>query len=133
MRKSAVAICLFALASVLVEAQLPSRPLFHFDAALQPAARAAASLPTIGNAQPVDLLLDQSPEKRLAAQHVPERRPVFVSDGATAYLKFDGKDDFLALQNGFPPANELTVFHSGRTEGKPRIFFGDVRDRRVRP
>src|SRR5262245_56200617 len=101
MRKSALAIFLSSFVTVVTtvtEAQLPAEPLVHYDAAQQGQARSAGNLATIGSGQALDFLLDGSKGKHRATQPVPERRPIYVSDGASAYLKFDGKDDFLALQ-----------------------------------
>src|SRR5688500_15488166 len=98
MKSSALILLLLLTANLSARASVPEGAILHLDAVNQAALRAAGGLPTIGNGQPVDLLLDSSKEKRLATQAVPDRRPTFVSDGTNAYLKFDGKDDFIALQ-----------------------------------
>src|SRR5438046_494083 len=71
--------------------------LLWLDASAQTAARQAASLPPIRSLQPVDILLDGSGHARQALQPAPDRRPMFVSAGTAALLKFDGKDDFLSI------------------------------------
>jgi len=80
------------------------------DASAQREARQASSLPAIGNQQPVDLLLDTSGHVRWAAQPVADRRPVLISDGEAAYLKFDGKDDFIAVHGARQLAPAVTLF-----------------------
>src|SRR5678815_2629739 len=80
------------------------------DAAAQPAVRRSASLPPIGNRQPVDILVDSLNDARQAVQPVAERRPMFLTDGEVAYLQFDGKDDFLAISGARQLAPAITVF-----------------------
>jgi putative heme-binding domain-containing protein len=98
--------------AVAQPAQLPVRDglILWLDAAAQPAARTNASLPPLTHSQPIDFLLDASGSGRHVAQTTPERRPVFISHGATAYLKFDGQDDFLAVHGPRESTPELTVF-----------------------
>jgi len=124
MRKSALAILLCTVATFVTEAQLPAGFVLHFEPAKQTGARSEANLPAIGNGQPVDLLLDGSTGKRLATQPIPDRRPIFVFDGASAYLKFDGKDDFLALQGVVPGEKELTLFVLAAPKENPGFFSG---------
>ena len=80
------------------------------DASTQAAARKAASLPPIGNLQPVDFLLDNSSNAPNATQIVAEKRAILISDGETACLKFDGKDDFLSVTGPRRSTPALTVF-----------------------
>jgi putative heme-binding domain-containing protein len=84
--------------------------MLWFEATAQPAARQSASLPPIHHLEPVDLLLDTSTNGRIALQPVAERRPIFTSDGDVAYLKFDGKDDFLSFSGPRQSALVITVF-----------------------
>ncbi len=108
----AIVLFLLIARAIVFAAELPVRNgvILHFDAAAQPSALQSMGLPTLRNLQPVDLLLDQSTNARMATQSVSERRPVFISDGASAYLKFDGKDDFLALDARRGSSAELTIF-----------------------
>ncbi|MGI8603565.1 MAG: ThuA domain-containing protein [Verrucomicrobiales bacterium] len=80
------------------------------DASAQGGARQAGSLPPLHNQQAADIFLDSSGTGRQAVQPVADRRPVFVSDGAAAYLKFDGKDDFLAINGARGLAAAVSVF-----------------------
>jgi len=80
------------------------------DASEQRAAGQSASLPGVANLQPVDLLLDISGHRRHVSQLAPDRRPIFHSDGEVAFLKFDGKDDFLSVAGQPETAAALTIF-----------------------
>lgn len=101
-----------AFASVLHAAEPPVRDglVLWLDAAAQGAARQAASLPPIRSQQPVDILLDSSGHTRQAVQPAADRRPLYVTDGEAAFLKFDGKDDFLAITGPRQLAPAVTVF-----------------------
>jgi putative heme-binding domain-containing protein len=98
--------------------------VFHLDAAGQPSARGAAGLPSIGNNQPLDILVDTSSNRLVSFQPIPDRRPLFVTDGPSAYLKFDGKDDFLSFAPGLSPAAELTLFILAAPHENPGFFTG---------
>src|ERR1043166_6897257 len=93
----ALVLAFSALAKSVFSGELPVKDglFFHFDAGAQKEARAGAALPPMGNLQPADIALDSSSNHWVSFQAVAERRPVYVSDGEAAYLKFDGKDDFL--------------------------------------
>src|SRR5688572_19446021 len=86
-------------AATVMAAELPVRDglILQLEASAQAGARQSASLPPLRSFGPVDFLLDGSEGQREVLQLVPERRPIFFSDANAAYLKFDGKDDFLAL------------------------------------
>src|SRR5688572_10766895 len=105
-------IAALALATAAHAAEPPVRDglVLWFDASGQRSARQAAALPPLGNGQPVDILLDQAGRGRQALQHSPERRPKFISDGTTAFLAFDGKDDFLAVSGARQLTPAVTVF-----------------------
>ncbi|HTD65908.1 MAG TPA: ThuA domain-containing protein [Candidatus Limnocylindria bacterium] len=84
--------------------------VLRFDASSQAASRQNASLPSVRHLQPMDLLLDASTNARMATQTSAERRPVFISDGQAAYLKFDGKDDFLTITGPRRSTKAMTLF-----------------------
>jgi len=96
--------------------------MLHLEAAAQPAARQNAKLPAIRNTQPADLLLDSSTNARLALQPIAERRPLFVSDGTSSYLKFDGKDDALVIDARGLASAELTLFVLAAPKENPGYF-----------
>lgn len=108
--------------------ELPIRDglIMHAEAAAQPSARRRADLPPIGNLQPVDFLIADSSNKVLFSQPSPERRPMLVSDGESAYLKFDGKDDFLGYQALGRSARELTILILAAPKANPGFFTGLV-------
>ncbi|HKX63340.1 MAG TPA: hypothetical protein VJS65_15890, partial [Verrucomicrobiae bacterium] len=110
----------FACALILIlttasasAAETPVRDglILRLDAAAQTGLRQRVGLPSLGRLQPVDMMLDSASIRTNAFhQFIPEARPVFVTDGTTAYVKFDGKDDFLSLAGVRPSASELTIF-----------------------
>jgi putative heme-binding domain-containing protein len=119
---------LFAAAVLLVTfsmraGELPVRDglVLWLDASAQPAARAQASLPAIGHLRPLDFLLDHSGTGRVAVQPIPERRPVFISDGKTAYLEFNG-EGFLAVSGPRGSTAELTIFVLAAPKSNPGHF-----------
>lgn len=118
------AIGAIALAAATHAAEPPVRDglVLWLDAGSQRPARQAASLPPLGNAQPVDILLDQSGRGRQALQHSAERRPKFISDGTTAFLAFDGKDDFLAVSGTRQLAPAITIFVLAAPKANPGNF-----------
>ena len=99
-------------ATTVMAAELPVRDglILQLEASAQAGARQSASLPPLRSFGPVDFLLDGSGGQREVMQLVPERRPIFFSDANAAYLKFDGKDDFLALSGPRRSTPALTLF-----------------------
>jgi hypothetical protein len=98
--------------------------VLHLDAATQPAVRQAGALPPVGNRQPVDVWLGTSPAGREATQPVAERRPVFMTDGTAAFVRFDGKDDFLAAAAARRLSPAATVFVVAAPRRNPGMFSG---------
>lgn len=84
--------------------------MLWLDASTQTALRQSASLPPLGNRQAVDVWLNGLNDVAHAVQPVADRRPVLVSGDAAAFLRFDGKDDFLALTPGRQLAPAVTIF-----------------------
>ncbi|MCI0739943.1 MAG: ThuA domain-containing protein [Gemmataceae bacterium] len=70
----------------------------------------------------MDIFLDTSTTRAQAVQLAPERRPIFFADGAAAYVKFDGKDDFLAFGGARQPAAAITVFVLAAPAANPGGF-----------
>src|SRR5262245_52039312 len=105
MKHCACALFLLILAGRAASAEPAVRDglVFWFDASAQVSARQSASLPSIGRLQPVDIFLDSSVSRATSIQLAQERRPIFFTDGPTAYVKFDGKDDFLAFNGARQP------------------------------
>ncbi len=111
MKRSVYFLLLFTSA-VVSAAELPVSDglILRLEASAQAGARKTASLPPLRSFEPVDFLLDGSGSQREVMQLLPERRPAFFSDANTAYLKFDGKDDFLALSGLRRSTPALTLF-----------------------
>ena len=84
-----------------VDAKLPTEKGLElwFDATRQTAARAARKLPPLKDHSLVDALLDGSGQQRDLTQRVAEAQPRFRVSGTNAFVRFDGKDDFLAAAN----------------------------------
>src|SRR5262245_21034056 len=102
-----------ALSTLLARAaELPVKDglLLHLDAAHQRSLRQAAGLPGTGNSSPVDRWLDESGPARFATQPFAASRPVYRADDQEAFVRFDGKDDFLSMSGAKRRARELTVF-----------------------
>src|SRR5688572_7662780 len=113
MRLLQTLITTFALSVTSVRAaQPPVRDgvWLWLDASAQRSARQSAGLPSIGHLQPVDFLVDGSGNQRHARQLAADRRPAFHSDGEVAFLKFDGKDDFLSVAGPPEATAALTIF-----------------------
>ena len=108
----ATLLALAVLCSSAFAAELPVKDglLLHLDAASQPALRKSAELPPLSNGRPLDRWLDSSARALVAAQPLATSRPVFRADEAEAFVRFDGKDDSLALSLGRKRVKELTVF-----------------------
>ncbi len=81
-----------------------------FEATKQTAARQARKLPAMNDNSLVDVLLDGSGQQRDLTQRVADAQPKFKSAGASAFLRFDGKDDFLAAANLRRVLTNCTVF-----------------------
>ncbi|CAN5381826.1 hypothetical protein BH23VER1_BH23VER1_28200 [soil metagenome] len=94
------------------------------DASAQARARQAASFPPLLPAQGLDALLDTSPSSRHFFQPLPERRPRFVTDGTTAFLRFDGDGDFLSATGDRRLAAEVSFFILASPAGNPGFFTG---------
>ncbi len=123
------AIALWAASGICVACSRGAEPVVRdglflwFDVAQQAAARQSASLPAIRHLQPVDFLLDAVSGER-AQQLAHDRRPVFNAEDNAAFVKFDGKDDFLALTGSRRGVRELTVFLLAAPKANAGSFCG---------
>ncbi len=98
--------------------------LLHLDAASQPALRQAAKLPPLANGSPLDRWLASAGSLPVALQPSTTARPAFRTDGAEAFLRFDGKEDFFSLSGTKRRSKELTVFILAAPRGNPGLFSG---------
>ena len=92
--------------------QLPVRDGLElwFDASRQISARDAEQLPPLGAASPVDYLFDGSGNRQHLAQRLADFRPRFLQQAGVAFLRFDGKDDFLARSHLRRGLTNATLF-----------------------
>lgn len=113
------------LPGAIAAADLPSDGLFlQLDAASQVALHRARELPPLGNGRPFDRWLDASPAARQVVQPWAGGRPVFRTDGTEAFVRFDGKDDYLSLSSAKRRAAELTVFVLAAPHSNKGAFSG---------
>jgi putative heme-binding domain-containing protein len=98
--------------------------LLHLDAANQTALRKAAELPPVSNGRPLERWLDASGRALAAAQPLAASRPVFRADDAEAFVRFDGKDDYLAIPSAKRRAKEVTLFVLAAPRSNRGFFIG---------
>lgn len=92
-------------------ATFPEQGLFlSLDAAQQPALRHAAQLPPLGNGRALDRWLSSSGASPAAIQPWQSGRPLFRSDDSEAFVRFDGKDDFLMVSGPRRQTRSITAF-----------------------
>jgi putative heme-binding domain-containing protein len=127
---------LLATATVVSAAELPVKDglLLHLDAASQRTLRQFAGLPGIGNSSPVDRWLDEGwrPSSssrpfngaRFVSQPFATSRPVYRADDQEAFVRFDGKDDFLSFSSPKRRAKELTIFVLAAPRSNKGAFTG---------
>lgn len=122
----ATLLALAVLCSAAFAAELPVKDglLLHLDTANQPALRKAAALPSVGHGRPLERWLDASPRAFVAAQSLSANRPVFRADDVEALVRFDGKDDYLALSVGKRRVNEVTLFVLAAPRSNRGLFVG---------
>ena len=84
--------------------------MLELDAREQTAARTNVGLTQLTGWRPVDRWLDTSGKKHHALQSLAAPRPAFNTVGDEAFLRFDGRDDFLVVSGGDASATNITVF-----------------------
>lgn len=92
------------------------------NASAQGEARDRESLPPISHLEPVDFVLDSSAGGRRLDQIAADNRPVFITNGETAFFRFDGKDDFLPVEGPGGSAKEVTLFLLAAPQRNPGEF-----------
>ena len=105
--------------------ELPLRDglVLWLDAAAQPKLRQSAALPPLRNGQGVDVIFD-SAAKREFTQPLADHRPLFITNGETAFWRFDGRDDFAFANGARQLTTELTVIILAAPQTNPGIFTG---------
>ncbi|MEQ2007037.1 MAG: LamG-like jellyroll fold domain-containing protein, partial [Limisphaerales bacterium] len=108
------------------DAKLPTDKSLELwlDATKQSAARAARKLPALADNSAVDVLLDGSGQQRDLTQRVADAQPKFKSAGVSAFLRFDGKDDFLAAANLRRSLTNCTAFIVAAPKSNEGSFRG---------
>lgn len=96
--------------------------LLELDAAAQPQARQRNSLGPVLDSRPLDRWLDTSGGVLNAVQQSPGSRPVLRADGAEAFVRFDGKDDFMPISGPRRLTPAITVFVLAAPRGNPGGF-----------
>lgn len=115
---------ILALSALAADLPVADGLIFHLDARAQREARSAAGLPPIGNLQPADYILDSSTNHAFSFQAGAEHRPLFIADDQAAYLKFDGKDDFLHWRGGGRAISAVTIVILAAPKANPGGFTG---------
>lgn len=92
------------------------------DASEQPSLRQQASLPPLADGRVLDRWLDGRADAASARQALPAARPQFRTDGTEAFVRFDGKEDFLSLSGPRRLSAEATVFVLAAPRGNPGGF-----------
>ena len=104
------------------DAALPLKdPKVWLDAAAQTAGRAARKLPP--NFAELEVWLDGSGNRYDVRQPVLDARPRFISSAGAAFVRFDGKDDFLSAAPGVA-MDAATVFVVAAPRANPGYFRG---------
>ena len=124
--KSTFHLALLFVATLCSAAEWPVKDglWLHLDAVGQPALRKSAGLPPLANGRPLDRWLDASGGTLFAAQPWAAGRPVFRADDGEAFVRFDGKDDFLSVMGPRRRARELTIFVLAAPRGNGGSFAG---------
>jgi putative heme-binding domain-containing protein len=99
----------------------PPGLVLSLDAAAQPALRQAAALPPLGNGTPADRWVDGSGASA-ALQADRAAMPVYHANGQAAFLRFDGKNDYLLFAGPRRLVPEVTVFILAAPRGNPGDF-----------
>ena len=96
----------------------------QLDAANQVSLHKGDGLPPLANGRSLDRWLDESGGRRVAVQPWAGGRPIFRTDGTEAFVRFDGKDDYLSLSGPKRRAKELTVFVLAAPRSNKGLFSG---------
>ncbi|MDB6071121.1 MAG: hypothetical protein JWL81_2292 [Verrucomicrobiales bacterium] len=100
---------------------LPPGLVVNFDAQSQEAARQKASLPPLRHRSPVDRFLEAGTQPP-AVQADRAAMPAWQTDGTTAFLRYDGKDDYLLWNGPRRLSAEATIFILAAPKGNPGKF-----------
>ena len=121
---SRLALLLVATACCSAEVPVKDGLWLHLDAGGQAALRQTSGLSPISNGRPLDRWLNASGGALFATQPWAGGRPVFRAADTEAFVRFDGKDDFLSLASPHRRAGALTVFVLAAPRGNSGSFAG---------
>lgn len=82
----------------------------YLDAAREPSMRKAAGLPPVANGLPMERWMDVVGGERAVVQPWAAGRPVYRNDEVEAFVRFDGKDDYLSLTGPRRRLKAVTAF-----------------------
>ncbi len=82
----------------------------YLDAAREPSARTAAGLPPVANGRPMERWLSGDGGGVSVVQPWAAGRPVYRNDETEAFVRFDGKDDYLSLTGSRHRVQAVTAF-----------------------
>jgi len=115
---------LIGFTAIAAELSVKDGLFLHLDAANQAALHKTAQLSPLGNSRSLDRWLDSSGSGLFAVQPWLGGRPVFRTDGTEAFVRFDGKDDYLSLSGPKRRAKELTAFVLAAPRSNKGLFSG---------
>jgi hypothetical protein len=98
--------------------------ILWLDAARQPDAWKANGKPALGDRAPLDVLYDGSGNGLHLVQRWQDAQPRFVTAGARAAVRFDGKDDCLGLTGLRRTLDAFTLFLVAAPRSNPGGFRG---------
>lgn len=96
--------------------------IVELDAKAQPALRQQASLPPLADGRPLERWINSVPSAPSAIQVTPAARPQIRMDEAEAFVRFDGKEDFLSLTGLRRLSAQATVFVLASPHSNPGLF-----------
>jgi putative heme-binding domain-containing protein len=102
--------------------KITDRLAFWFDASRLSAARKAYGRPALLANEPVDVCYDGSGRDRHLAQGFPSSRPLFVTSGELAAVRFDGIDDCLSNLGPAKSTEEFTALILAAPRTNPGSF-----------
>lgn len=109
-----------------IDAQLPltNHIELWLDGSRQVGVRQLQGARWLSEGAPIDRWIDGSGRKRDALQWVRESMPQFRSGGGVAWARFDGRNDYLAIDTGGLQLINLTLFLVATPRANPGWFSG---------
>lgn len=96
--------------------------ILELNAKEQPALRMQASLSPLADGRPLERWLNSAPDGMTVTQVLPTARPQYRVDKTEAFVRFDGKEDFLSLVGPRRLSAQATVFVLAAPRGNPGGF-----------